>query len=236
MRILIVIIAIMLSLSASAQKDLFMKEFNEVNNWFFVQKNIMLIQKYIYYNDSSMVNPVDSSSCTIIKNGTAIHYKVKGMESFSDSGYMVKISQAQKVIYVSKAAKTDSTQLSALLNQGFGEFRVFTKTPTTIDISSWELTGGQGGVNSAILVMDVKNHEIKFLEIFMAGDHPLVSPFRKSEETATAVMIKVDYQYMPNVKKYEIKKLNDFIIIQDNGITPATSYENYQVKLLTENK
>jgi len=65
MRKLITILVLMLPVVAAAQKDLFMKEFNAVNNWFFNQKNIVLVQKYTYFNDSTKVYPADSSVLSV---------------------------------------------------------------------------------------------------------------------------------------------------------------------------
>jgi len=237
MRKLITILVLMLPVVAAAQKDLFMKEFNAVNNWFFVQKNIVLVQKYTYFNDSSAVNPTDSSLCTIVKNNSAIHYKIAGSESFSDKGYMVKISHFSKYMTVSKTEKTDTAQLRTIFNEGFSGFNTFTKTFLARDISLWELGGGIAGVNSAKMVMDMKNHKIKSLEMFMSGNHPLISPFRKpGQETNPTVKIKVDYQYPTNIKKQDVESLSDFIVINDSSITPSPKYKDYRIKLLTENQ
>lgn len=237
MRKLIALFVLLLPVVALAQKDLFLKEFNEVNNWFFMQKNIVLVQKYNYYSDSSMVYPADSARCTIIKNNTAIHYKIAGSESFSDKGYMVKISHLSKYMIVSKTEKTDTAQLRTIFNQGFSGFNTFTKTVCTKDISFWELGGGTAGVNSAKMIMDLKNHKIKSLEMFMSGNHPLISPFRKpGQETNPTVKINVEYQYPTNIKKQDVESLSDFIVINDSSITPSPKYKDYRIKLLTENQ
>jgi len=234
MKRLITLVVLLFPVAASAQKDLFMKEFNEVNNWFFVQQNIMLVQKYTYYNDSSMVYPIDSSVCTIIKNATSVHYKVNGLESFSDNGYMIKISNTDKYMYVSKTTKTDTAQLRTLFNEGFSGFKTFIKTVPAKDISSWELAGGTAGVNSARLVMDIKSHKIKFLQIFMAADHPLISPSRMpGQETDSPIIIKVDYQYTESINERDIETLSDFIIIDKGSISPSAKYKEYKIKLLT---
>lgn len=237
MRKLITILVFMLPIVATAQKDLFMKEFNEVNNWFFMQKNIVLVQKYTYFNDSSKVYPTDSSVCTIVKNNSAIHCKIAGSESFSDKGYMVNLSHSAKFITVSKTEKTDTTQLRTIFNQGFSGFNTFTKTLLQRDICLWELGEGTAGVNSAKMIMDLKNHKIKSLEMFMSGNHPLISPFRKpGQETHPTVKIKVDYQYPTNIKKQDAESLSDFIVINDSSIAPSQKYKEYRIKLLIENK
>ncbi|MDB5210221.1 MAG: hypothetical protein JWQ30_1048 [Sediminibacterium sp.] len=237
MRKIIFLLIVVLPFAAFAQKELFMKEFNEVNNWFFVQQNSMVVQKYTYYKDSAMSNADDSSFCTIVKNKNAIHYKVAGMESFSDSGYMVKISHADKYLYVSKTGKTDTAQVRALFNAGFAGYNTYSKKGSSDNTSSWELTGGINGVNSARFVMDLHNHKIKYLEIVLAGNHPLISPFRKpGQESDQAVIIKVEYQYPTDIKKKNIETLSDFITIRENNISPSPKYKEYQIKLLTENK
>ncbi len=237
MRKFAAIFILMLPFAASAQKDLFMKEFNEVNSWFFNQPEVELIQKYIYYKDSSMVSPVDSSVCTIIKNNTAVHYRIAGMESFCDKGYMVKISHTDKFMNVSKVEKTDTAQLRNIFNEGFAGFNTFKKNMPAKNISSWELGGGTAGVISAELVLDLKNQKIKFLKIYMAGSHPLVSPFRKPGQTSDpTVIIKVDYQYLSKIKKEDVQSLCDFISINEDAITPSEKYKDYRIKLLTEKK
>ena len=235
MRKFIALFILIIPAVAPAQKDLFMAEFNEVNNWFFNQPEIVLVQKYIYYKDSSMIYPADSSVCTIIKNNTAIHYRIAGLESFSDNGYMVKISHTEKFMIVSKIEKTDTAQLRTLFSEGFSGFNTFVKTIPEKNCSRWELGGGTAGVNSARLVLDTKNHKIKFLEIYMASSHPLVSPFRKpGQETDPTVIIKVDYYYLGKIKKEEVETLNDFITINEGRITASAKYKEYRVKLLTE--
>ena len=236
MRKLILMFILMLPFVASAQKDLFLREFNEINNWFFDQKEIVLIQKYIYYKDSSMIYPIDSSVCTIIKNNTAIHYRIGGLESYSDKGYMIKISHDAKYMTVSKTEKTDTAQLRTIFSEGFAGFNTFKKTHSEKNNSSWKLAGGKAGINSARLVMDMKNHKIKFLEIFMDGNHPLVSPYRKpGQEANPTVIIKVDYQYQEKIKKESVETLSDFISINNDSITTSAKYKDYRIKLLKKN-
>ena len=95
MKKLICLFLLTIPVAAMAQKDLFLTEFNGVNNWFFTQPKVTIAQKYFYYADSAMTHPVDSSVITITRNYTAIDYKANGLESFSDSGYMVKLNQAR---------------------------------------------------------------------------------------------------------------------------------------------
>ncbi|MDR3697047.1 hypothetical protein [Mucilaginibacter sp.] len=235
MRKLINLLLIMIPFATSAQKNLFMNEFNGVNNWFFTQPQIALVQKYLYYNDSTMVHAVDSSVCTIIKNNTAIDYKANGLESFSDSGYMVKINHAGKYMIVSKIPKTDTPQLRAIFSQGFAGFGTFIKRGAARDMSDWELSGGTAGINSARLVMDLKAHRIKFLEMFMAANHPLVSPFKKAGQAADpTVIIKVEYQYPAGISTYDAGMLSDFITINGVSITPSAKYKDYRIKIIAE--
>lgn len=234
---LIILVILLFPVAASAQKDLFMKEFNEVNNWFFIQPQASLVQKYTYYQDSALVHPIDSSVCTIIKNAGAIHYRIAGMESFSENGYTIKISHADRSLNVSRTAKTDTAQLRALFNSGFSGFKIFVKTVPVKEVSTWELSGGTEGVNSARLMMDMKEHKIKSLHIYMAANHPLISPFKKlGQETDQAVIIKVDYQYQANIKNQDLNTLSDFITINEGSIIPSAKYKEYKVKLLAENQ
>lgn len=236
MKKLIILFLLIIPFAATAQRDLFMKEFNGVNNWFFSRPQIRLVQKYSYYNDTASSVAIDSAICTIIKKNTAIDYKAGGLESFSDSGYMVKISHADKYMVISKIKATDTAQVRAILNQGFGSFNVFTKNSREESPSDWNLSGGTAGVNSARLVMDLKGHKIKYIEIFMAPNHPLISPFKKAGGQAVPVIIKVDYQYTDNGNERDVAKLSDFITVSADSITPSEKYKAYRIKLAPEKK
>src|ERR1700756_3870430 len=105
MRKLICLFLMTIPMAATAQKELFMNEFSGVNDWFFSRPRITLVQKYTYYSDSATTRAVDSAAITIIKTNSAIHYQANGLELFSDSGYMIRISSSNKYMLVSKAAK-----------------------------------------------------------------------------------------------------------------------------------
>jgi|GEM_PF-3661680 len=233
MRKLISLFLLTVPFAAAAQKDLFLNEFNGVNNWFFSRPNVALVQKYVYYSDSATTRAVDSATITIEKKYTAIHYQANGLELFSDSGYMVKINHTARYIIVSKTAKTDTGQLKAIFSQAFSGFTAFKKITEVNGSSEWELSGGTAGVNSATLVLDLAAHQVKSIKMFMAGNHPLVSPFKKAGQTADpTVIIKVDYQYPPVSDNYNAGTLRDFIIINASGITPAAKLKDYRIKLI----
>ena len=217
---------------AIAQKPLFVSEFNKVNSWFFSKPQIMLEQKYFYYNDTSMLSPADSAVCTITKSGTSIHYDVIGLESFSDNGYMVKISHTQKSMYVSKTAVLDTATLSAIFNEGFSGFNIFSRSVVGTGIVEWKLSDGVAGVKSAILLMDVDGHQIKSLQMNIDADNVLTSPYQKDQPS----VIKIIYQYNTYIPKSNSKKLSDFITISDSSISPAEKYKNYDLKLIAETK
>ena len=81
--------------------------------------------------------------------------------------------------------------------------------------------------------MDLENHKIISLEIFMAGDHPLVSPYRKpGQEAGPTVIIKVDYEYLARIKKEDVETLSDIISIAENSISPSAKYKGYAIKSL----
>lgn len=234
MRKLISLLLFIAPFAASAQKNLFLTEFNGVNNWFFTQPKIALVQKYVYYNDSTMVQPVDSTDVIISKTNTAIDYKANGLESFCDSGYMVKINHTGKYMIVSKTAKTDTAQLKAIFNEGFSGFAAFRKTGAQ-GISTWELSGGKTGINSASLVLDLKNKQIKSLEMVMSGNHPLVSAFNKPGQAANPmVTVKVAYRYLSGADAYNTGALSDFIAVDGSNISASAKYSDYRIKLATE--
>ena len=233
MRKLMCLFLMTIPIAAIAQKDLFMSQFNGVNNWFFSSPDIKLIQKYVYYNDSATVHAVDSATITIIKNNSAIHYEASGLELFSDSGYMVKMSHSNRYMLISKIAKIDTLQLAAIFSQVFSGFATFKQISAARGNTEWELYGGTAGINSAKLVLDLEAHQVKSLEMFMAGNHPLVRPFKKAGQTAEpTVIIKVDYQYLPGTGHYKAGTLRDFIIVNTAGITPAAKYKDYRIKLI----
>ncbi len=224
---------IWLPVLANAQKPLFMKEFSAVNSWFFARPQAVLVQKYVYYKDSAMVSPSDSAVCTIAKNGTAIHYKITGLESFSDKGYMVKISHADKYLYVSKTAQVDTATLNAIFNEGFSSFTTFSRSAGAKGLVKWELKGGVAGVNSAILLIDLPGHQIKSLQINMSADNALISPYQKKGQP---VVVKVLYQYYNAIPKGETENLSDYISISGSNITPAAKYKGYTIKLFADTK
>ncbi|WP_295667381.1 hypothetical protein [uncultured Mucilaginibacter sp.] len=233
MKKLICLFFMTIPVAAIAQKALFLNEFNGVNNWFFSQSKITVAQKYFYYADSAMTHPADSSVIMITRNYTAIDYKGNGLESFSDSGYMVKLNQAGGYMIVSKTAKIDSTQLKAVFSQGFSGFTSFIKKVEPNGFIAWELSGGKAGITSAILLLDLKAHQIKSLLVFMAANHPLVRTLKKAgQATVPTVIIKVDYEYLPDTGQNNSGTLSDFININAVNIAPSEKYKGYRIKLI----
>jgi hypothetical protein len=233
MKKLICIFFMTMPVAVMAQKNLFMDELNRVNSGFFMQANVSLVQTYFYYADSAMTQLVDSSIIVVTKNNSAIDYKANGLESFSDSGYSVKINDAGGYMIVSKTAKTDSAHLKALFSQGFSGFGSFNKKVTPGGFNEWELSAGTAGINSATLLLDLKSRQIKSVKMFMAGNHPLVSPFKKAgQTTAPTVIIRVDFRYLPAAESHNAGKLSDFIKIDSAEISPAAKYKGYSIKLI----
>lgn len=230
MRKLLLIFGILIPFFASAQKELFMREFNEVNSWFFLQPEVMLTQKYTYYKDSSLAQPVDSSVIKIVKNRSAIHYLMTGVESFSDSGFMIKIRNDEKKIYVSRTLKSDTAQLRQIFNDAFSGFHKFTKTAQGKELSCWELSEGVAGVTSAKLVMDLKKYKIKYLLMYMSSGNEIISAYKDpNAESEPLVILRVDYQYENKIVKEP--SLSDYIVIKGESISVSEKYKDYQLKL-----
>jgi len=228
MKRLLIHIALILPLCANAQKEVFMREFSLANGWFFKQPVVKLVQQYRYYKDTITSIPADSSTITIVKNGTSICYRIPGAESFSDKGYVVKINNADRTMFVSKTEKPDTAQLNAVFNQGFAQYSSFIKMPALKGISKWQLKGGTSGVLSVVIEIDNKFHRLRSLAFSLPVDHPLVSPWQKPEENGGApVVIGIAYRYQLTAGKETPEKLSDLISIQNGKITPGSKYKTY---------
>lgn len=235
MKRLVKYIALLLPLFANAQKEVFMQQLNTVNNGFFTQQHMVLIQRYSYYKDTTMTKVADSSKVTIIKNGTAICYRAGDAESFSDKGYTIKINRAGHAMYVSKTDKPDSGQLKAIFNQGFAAYSGFKKISNTNGTSTWQLTGGVTGVTTAVIAINIKVKQIKYLLMILAQDNPLVRAYQKpGEDNGMPVMVKITYKYRAAGIKDHIETLSDIISTANAQPVPGAKYKGYSLQMMSK--
>jgi len=231
----ILLVLIVFPVVAGAQKESFLREFNEVNDWFFRQNGIILDQKYYYFNQSDTSPAIDSALCHIVREGTSIHYIFDRVELFSDSGYTVRLNHQSRDIVVTKTPRTDSTTIKMLFNEGFSNFAGFKRILMANNLICWEMTGGVAGVSSAVITMDLMNHRITELVTTLDENHPLVNVYGKPDKTgARKIIIKIEYHYYPVVDQVDIFRLSDFIQVNDTLISAASKYKDYNIKMINQ--
>lgn len=220
---------------AGAQKESFLKEFNQVNDWFFRQNKIILDQKYYYYDKSDKSPVLDSALCRIVRDGTSLHYLFNTVELFSDSGYIIRLNHESRNIIVNKTPRTDTTTIKMLLSEGLSNFTGFTKTIHANNQSCWELTGGIAGVSSAILTMDVMNHQIEDLIMVLDENNPLVNVYGKpNPDGLRKIIIKIVYHYSSDVDQADLVHLSDFVKIENELISAAPKYDYYNINIINQ--
>jgi hypothetical protein len=230
MKTIILYIAFIIPLISFGQKDKFMWEFNQVNDWFFMQKEMIIQQNYFYYNQDLSSHAVDSMTCRIVRNGESIHYKFQNAELYSDSGFIVRIDHSTALILVSKMDISDSSKLKTMLDQGFSNFKDFKNTVFGNGLNRWELTGGVSGVRTAALTLDLINHQIKEIVLAMDENNPLVSVYGKSNAKGfKEIILRIVYSYSPKVEIADLLQLSDFILFEGELVMPSSEYSGYKI-------
>lgn len=236
MKKLVLNICFLLPFVCCAQKEELLRELSSANKWFFAQRDNSLSQEYIYYKDSIMSSPVDSMECRIIKRNNALHCKLKDLESFTDSGYSVKISHTGKYILVYKSQSSDSAKLMDIFSGSFDAFARVKRSNSGQNCTLWELTGGTAGIKWASVLLGKDDHHIRYIVIGVSGNYAPLIAFRNGEKTGGTSVIKIRYTYSPKGSDKEPVSLHDFISFSNDHISPAQRFKEYDLKLLTQGR
>ena len=231
-KLLYYIVFLLMSSLAFAQMDEFQQVFMKANQRYLSEKNIMVTQHYLFSLDSSSAVPFDSGYCYIVKYDRMIHYMFNGVESFNDGTYMIRISNPDKYMIVSRSIHQDSSALGFIFKKGFSYFKNVVKKNISNELSQWNLTGGTLGVLAANITFDSRETRILNILVELSPDHPFVNQInpRKSGKSQN-VFINIDYSYTTKLSK-EQPKLSDYIHIENDTVTQAEKFKDYQIKFI----
>jgi len=229
---LLYIIFLLIPSLAIAQMDEFQKEFMEVNQRYLSEKNIMVTQHYLFSLDSAAAVPFDSGFCYIKKYDRMMHYMFNGVESFNDGTYLIRISNPDKYMIVSRSIHQDSSALGFIFKEGFSNFKNVVKKNINNELSKWNLTGGTLGVLAADIIFDSRETRIRNILVELSPDHPFISQInpRKSGKPQN-VFIRIDYTYTTELSK-EQPQLSDYIHVENDTVTQAEKFKDYQIKFI----
>jgi hypothetical protein len=228
------VIAVLLALPVrvAAQRDALDHEFQRANERYQSEKSITLVQRYLFTFDSAAAIPFDSGLCTIEKHSSTTRYKFNGVESFSDGTYLVKISNPEKYLVVSKTTRSDSTILGAAFAEAWSTFKSIKKRNIGRFESVWRLDSGTSGVHSMEVTIDTQESRILRVTAELSADNPIFVPMRTAKEgRGRHIFIVIGYDYKPALLDAH-QQLTDYITIENDQIKAAEPYRNYRMKVI----
>lgn len=227
--IILFILCITAPLTTSAQIDLFLKEYAEVQAKFSQEQIAKITQQYSFSKDSASAIPFDSGVCIMTRYDKKLHVEFSGVESFTDGEYLVRVSNPSKFMVVSRSTMNDSAGFSAFIEAGLATFKDATKT-TQNDRVVWTLTGGINGV----LRTEITLSDTRVLNIIaeLSADHPfLAALFASPTATRQSIFVTISYSYSNDLPERQVQ-LSEYILIDNGTIQPSEKYKEYKLKVI----
>ena len=217
---------------AIGQINEFQQEFMKANQRYLAEKNIKVTQRYLFSLDSATAAPFDSGYCYIEKYDRIMHYIFNGVESFSDGMYLVRVSNPDKYMVVSRTIQTDSSAVLFFFKEGFTNFKNVEKKNIGNGISQWKLTGGVYGVLGAEINFDTRESRVSNLFAELSPDHPYANQiFPHKPGKLHTVFIRIDFNYTTELNKAQ-PQLSDYINVENDIVTTAVKFKDYQIKFI----
>jgi len=227
--IILFILCITAPLTTSAQIDLFLKEYAEVQAKFSQEQIAKITQQYSFRRDSSSAIPFDSGVCIMTRYDKKLHVEFSGVESFTDGEYLVRVSNPGKFMVVSRSTMNDSAGFSAFIEAGLATFKDAIKT-THKDRVVWTLSGGGNGV----VMTEITLSDTRVLNIIaeLSADHPfLTALFASPTAIRQNVYVTILYSYSTILPENRVQ-LSEYIIIDKGSILPTDKYKEYKLKII----
>lgn len=229
---LIYIVFLLIPSLAIAQMDEFQQQFMEVNQRYLSEKNIMVTQHYFFSLDSASAVPFDSGYCYIKKYDGIMHYMFNGVELFNDGTYLIRISNPDKYMIVSRSIHQDSSALGFIFKEGFSIFKNVVKKNISNELSQWSLTGGTYGVLAAEITFDTREARVKEILAELSPDHPLtIQIYPRKPGMIHTVFIKINFNYTTEFYKAQ-HQISDYINVEDDVVITAAKFKDYQIKFI----
>ena len=227
--IILFILCLTAPLTTSAQIELFLKEYAEVQAKFSQEQIAKITQQYSFRRDSSSAIPFDSGVCIMTRYDKKVHIEFSGVESFTDGEYLVRVSNPAKFMVVSRSNTIDSAGISTFIEDGLATFKGATKT-TRNDRVVWTLTGGINGV----LRTEITLSETRVLQIIaeLSADHPfLATLFASPTAMRQNVFVTISYSYSNGLPEKQVQ-LSEYILLVNGTIQPSEKYKEYKLKII----
>ena len=155
-----------------------------------------------------------------------------GVECFTDSSYVIKLSNPDKFMLVSKNSHPDSMELTLLFSKGLSSFTKFEKKAIGRGRFIWDLSGGTEGITSMKIVIDIENFHILSLLSELAPDHPLLMQFNsKKLGLFHKMFVRTNYDYSKELIKLQ-SQFSDYIQVKNDAVVPSEKYKDYEIQFI----